>query len=109
MKFIQSDNYTTPDFVIELEEGDWIAALLPLGAIVGSIPVGIISDLQGRKTTIIQIAVLQISASVLATFASHVTSLYIARFLGGIVMGAFSVLIPMYITEIAEKSIRGKQ
>ncbi len=103
-----SENYTIPAFIIEMEEGNWIAALIPLGAVFGCIPVGIIADLQGRKLTLIQIAALQICASILETFAFNVIWLYIARFILGLVVGAFCVLIPMYITEIAEKSIRGK-
>ncbi len=95
--------------IIGTEEGNWVAGLLPVGAVLVCIPAGMMANLQGRKMALIEIAILQIGASVLSTFANAVIYLYIARFVSGLAMGAYCVLIPMYIPEIAEKSIRGKK
>ncbi len=66
------------------------------------------ANFQGRKMALIEVTILQICASILSTFANAVICLYIARFVSGLAFGAYCVLIPMYIPEIAEKSVRGK-
>lgn len=85
-----------------------IAALMPFGALLGSLPAGLLADSFGRKLTMIIFSVPWIVSWVLTTLATKVSILYVARFIGGIVCGIFCGILPMYINEIAEESIRGK-
>lgn len=65
-------------------EATWIASCLPIGALVGAIPAGILADKIGRKQTAIVIAIPFIASWLLTVFAHNVLMLLIARFLNGI-------------------------
>ncbi|XP_032676695.1 facilitated trehalose transporter Tret1-like isoform X2 [Odontomachus brunneus] len=85
----------------------WITSLLALGAIVGAVPAGKIADRIGRKWSILLTIVPFATSWLLLIFSRNVVSIYIARFVGGIGAGAACVLVPIYIGEIAQASIRG--
>lgn len=85
----------------------WISSLLALGAIVGAVPAGMIADRIGRKWTMFLTAVPFAMSWITLTVAGNVGSVYAARFVGGIGSGAACVLVPVYIGEIAQASIRG--
>lgn len=99
-----------PNLDQEGEESSWITSLMPLGAILGAVPSGKAADRIGRKLAIAITAMPFLICWVLmliAPFAAAIPLLYTARFLGGIGAGAACVLVPVYIGEIAEPSIRG--
>lgn len=75
-----------------------------LGALLGSIP----SDRLGRKTTLIIIAAGYLVASLGTALATNWYVFLLFRFLGGIGVGASSVTAPVYISEIAPASMRGR-
>lgn len=100
--------YSAPFKVISENEENMIGAFTPLGAIIGAIPAGIIADMFGRKLVLIIFTVPWIGTWILTTFASSISMLYAARFVSGIIVGMFCAVLPMYVNEIAEDSIRGK-
>uniref|UniRef100_A0A1B6E0I4 Major facilitator superfamily (MFS) profile domain-containing protein n=1 Tax=Clastoptera arizonana TaxID=38151 RepID=A0A1B6E0I4_9HEMI len=104
LPYLSSANSTLP---ISPEEGSWIGSLLAIGAIVGALPAGYISDIYGRKLVCAALSVPFILSWVLVCFAKSVYFIYIARLLAGFATGASSAICPMYIGEIAEASIRG--
>lgn len=61
----------------------WIASFLAIGAIVGALPCGILSDKLGRKKAAMLIAVPYILSYLIIVFAKNVPTLYVARFLVG--------------------------
>lgn len=85
----------------------WITSLLALGAIVGAVPAGKVADRIGRKCSILLTIVPFATSWILLIFTRNVVNIYIARFVGGIGAGAACVLVPVYIGEIAQASIRG--
>ncbi|XP_012255544.2 facilitated trehalose transporter Tret1-like [Athalia rosae] len=89
------------------EQGSWVGSLMAIGAIIGAVPAGGLADKLGRKKTILATAIPYITGWIMITFANNVLTLYFARLLGGIGVGATCVLVPMYIAEIAEPAIRG--
>lgn len=54
-----SDDSPLPSGSITSEEASWIGSLLCLGAIVGTISVGFLADLIGRKKTALLLAIPQ--------------------------------------------------
>jgi sugar porter (SP) family MFS transporter len=62
----------------------------------------------GRKPTLFWIAVLYLVSALGCAFSQTVFSLMIFRFIGGLSVGASSVVAPMYITEISPKEKRGQ-
>lgn len=107
--FLKSGNNSAP-FIMQTErEEEIIAAIMPLGALVGSFFAGFLADLFGRKFTMSIFTLPWIVSWLMTTFAPNVSILYGARFLGGLVGGVFCGILPLYINEIAEDSIRGKK
>lgn len=93
--------------VITKEQGSWISSLLALGAIVGAVPSGPMSDKLGRKKTLLLLTVPFVLSWAIIIFTSKLWLIYVARFIVGVAVGAACVVVPTYITEIAETSIRG--
>ncbi len=75
-----------------------------LGAAFGGIP----ADKFGRKKTLFWIGLSFLISSIGAALANDVNSFMIFRFLGGLGIGASSVVAPIYISEIAPAKHRGK-
>ena len=75
-----------------------------IGALTGAIP----SDRFGRKRTLYIIAILYLLSSLGTSLSVNWYAFLIFRFLGGIGVGASSVTAPIYISEIAPASRRGK-
>lgn len=78
------------------------------GTIAGAIFGGIPAERWGRKPTLIFIGVLYLICSLGSAFAPDVNALMFFRFLGGLGVGASSVVAPMYISEIAPADRRGR-
>ncbi len=91
----------------EIELGWGVSALL-VGCIPGAMLAGRLADQFGRKNILICIAILFAVTSILTAIASDFTLFIIARLLGGLAVGATSVISPLYIAEIAPANIRGK-
>jgi SP family arabinose:H+ symporter-like MFS transporter len=75
-----------------------------LGAIIGSFPANAI----GRKKTLLIIGIVFLVSSIGAAIANDVYVFMIFRFLGGLAIGASSVVAPIYISEIAPPKFRGR-
>ena len=75
-----------------------------LGAAFGGIP----ADKFGRKKTLFWIGLSFLISSIGAALANDVNSFMVFRFLGGLGIGASSVVAPIYISEIAPAKHRGK-
>lgn len=78
-----------------------------IGTILGSIVVSRPSDVFGRRTVLIWLAVFYTVSAIGCGLAWDWTSLLFFRFLGGIGVGGASVVSPMYIAEISPAKIRG--
>ncbi len=85
-----------------------IVAMALYGTIIGAIFGGVIADRFGRKTTLLAIAVLYLLSAAGSALAGDALQLNIFRFLGGLGVGASSVVAPMYITEVAPAEKRGQ-
>src|SRR3954447_4639394 len=75
-----------------------------LGAMFGGIP----GDRYGRRASLQITGVLYLLSSLGCAFAFDWNSFLLARFIGGLGIGASSVLGPMYIAEIAPPQKRGR-
>lgn len=84
-----------------------VGAIL-LGCAVGAFAAGRLSDLIGRKGVMLWAAVLFIISAIGAGAADVSWHFIVARFIGGLGVGAASVLAPAYISEVTPASIRGR-
>ncbi len=75
-----------------------------LGALFGGIP----ADRFGRKTSLLWIGLFYLISAIGSAIAPEVISFMFFRFIGGLGVGASSVVAPMYISEIAPAKRRGQ-
>ncbi|SEW51845.1 MFS transporter, sugar porter (SP) family [Chitinophaga arvensicola] len=86
---------------------EWITTTVLLGAVVGAIGSGRLSDIIGRKQMIIVNAVIFTVGAIGCAFAPNPAILILMRILIGIAIGITSYVVPMYIAEISPTRIRG--
>ena len=91
----------------EIEIG-WFASSALIGAIIGALVSGILSDRFGRKPILIIAAFLFFISALGCTIPNSFIFLIVARIIGGIGVGMASVLAPLYISEFSPPKIRGK-
>jgi SP family sugar:H+ symporter-like MFS transporter len=89
------------------ETGFNVAAIL-VGCAVGAFIAGRLADLIGRRTVMIIAAVLFVVSAVAAGGAPSSVIFITARFVGGLGVGAASVLCPAYISEVTPARSRGR-
>ena len=78
-----------------------------IGAVIGAATNGILADIFGRKKVIIATAIIFILGSILCGFAPNVYVLIISRIFVGLAVGIVNFVIPLYLSEISPKAIRG--
>lgn len=78
-----------------------------IGGPVGSIVAGYISSIYGRKHTIIANAFLFMLAGLLMLGAPTIEFLIFGRFIVGFSAGMVSVVVPLYLGELAPPNLRG--
>jgi len=79
-----------------------------LGTVLGSLVAGFPARRYGRKKTLQVIALFFIVAALGCAFASAWGLFICFRIIGGLAVGASSVIAPMYISEISPASMRGR-
>ena len=85
-----------------------MVAMALYGTIIGALAGGIPAQKYGRKLTIIWIAVLFLISAAGSALSPDVYWLMFFRFIGGLGVGASSVVAPIYISEIAPADKRGQ-
>jgi len=88
-------------------EQELVTSLLLVGAIAGALVAGRLSDRIGRKPTILITAVVFVLGVLLAAFTPSYPVLLIARLVIGLAVGSSSMVVPLYIGEIAPPRLRG--
>jgi sugar porter (SP) family MFS transporter len=91
----------------KLSHGLTVASSL-FGTIIGSIVAGFPAKRYGRKKTLQVISVFFIVAALGCAFVSAWGLFIFFRIIGGLAVGASSVIAPMYISEIAPARLRGR-
>lgn len=90
---------------------DWIHGLAIAsalyGTVIGALFGGIPADRFGRKKSLLWIGLFYFVSALGSAVAWDITSFTLFRFLGGLGVGASSVVAPMYISEIAPAKNRG--
>lgn len=90
-----------------LQHGLAIAMAL-YGTVVGAAFGGIPADKYGRKKTLLWIGILFFFSAIGTAIANDVNTFMLFRFIGGLSIGASSVVAPVYISEIAPAKYRGR-
>jgi SP family galactose:H+ symporter-like MFS transporter len=94
-------------FVLTDSQVENVTALGLIGAVVGALVTGRITDYLGRKKVILASAFVFATGAIWTGFAPTVTQLMISRFYLGLAIGISSFSVPLYISEISPTKIRG--
>lgn len=84
-----------------------VTSLLLVGAAVGALGAGRLADRIGRRPTILITAAVFIAGVLGAAFSPAFPMLVIMRFVIGLAVGSASMVVPMYIGELAPPRYRG--
>lgn len=85
-----------------------VVAILQLGATIGALGIGQVTDIYGRKKTIMILSILFFIASLCCVLSPNVNFMLAGRFALGIAVGGVSVTVPTYLAEISPTKKRGK-
>ncbi len=87
-------------------QGILVSSVL-IGAVIGAATNGILADVFGRKKIIMATAVIFITGSILCGLAPNIYVLIVSRILVGLAVGIVNFVVPLYLSEVSPKSLRG--
>ncbi|KAI1211362.1 general substrate transporter [Annulohypoxylon truncatum] len=85
-----------------------ITASMPAGSFVGSLASSFIADRFSRKVALQVGCILWIIGSIIQCASQNITMLCAGRVISGLCVGIASSIVPVYMSEIAPKEIRGR-
>jgi MFS transporter, SP family, arabinose:H+ symporter len=96
------------DFSLNKIELGWAYSSLLFGCMFGSVIAGRLTDTYGRRSVMQVVAFLFALTCLGTALANGFVTFFIIRFLGGLAVGAVSVVSPMYIAEVSPPHLRGR-
>ncbi|GAB3298280.1 MFS transporter [Hymenobacter tenuis] len=96
------------DFNLTDAETEWAASSILFGAVIGAALAGGLTDRYGRRRLLFAAAALFTLSALAAAVPRTLTEFVLARLAGGLAIGLASLLVPLYIAEIAPARIRGR-
>lgn len=101
-------HFFTSYFSLNEYEVGWAVGCISVGAAVGALIAGRLSDIYGRKKVLLWAALLFAITGVGTGWAENFILFIIFRIISGVAIGCATVLCPMYIAEISPARYRGK-
>ncbi|WP_037679856.1 sugar porter family MFS transporter [Streptomyces griseus] len=99
--------YMTDDLGLTPVTEGMVTSSLLLGAALGAVVGGRLSDARGRRRTILSLAVLFFVGALGCTLAPTTAVMVVARFVLGLAVGGASVTVPVYLAEVSPAERRG--
>lgn len=97
-----NETWSLPDTL----QGFLVSSVL-IGAVVGAATNGILADVFGRKKIILVTALIFVIGSIMCAFAPNVYILILSRIFVGFAVGIVNFVVPLYLSEISPKNLRG--
>ena len=85
----------------------FVVSSLLVGAMIGAVGCGPLTDRFGRRSIVILAAIVFGAGALIAGFAPTATVLVVGRIVLGLAVGLASVIVPLYIAEMSPPDIRG--
>ncbi|WP_432543272.1 sugar porter family MFS transporter [Kineococcus sp. SYSU DK002] len=100
--------FLSRDFGLSPREQEIVVSAILVGAMVGALGGGALSNRFGRRRIVMAVAVVFGLGAVAAALAPGTGSLIAARFVLGLAVGGASAMVPVYIAEMSPPAIRGR-
>ncbi|MCH1921133.1 sugar porter family MFS transporter [Shewanella sp. A3A] len=97
------------DWNISTHEQEWVVSTMMLGATIGAISNGWLSAALGRKNSLLVGGILFGIGTLGCALAPDLTVMYVFRVVQGFSIGIASFAAPLYLSEMSEKSVRGRR
>jgi len=98
--------YIAKDFNLSNSEKSSVVSVLLIGAMIGALAAGRISDTLGRKKTVTLFGLVFAVGTLVAVVSQDYWTLLVARFILGLAVGGASAQVPVYLGEISPANIR---
>lgn len=95
------------DFPVTTLMKELIVSSVLLGAMIGSLSSGWLTDLYGRRRVILIISGMFILGTLIAAYATSVQTILFGRLCIGFAIGIGSYTAPLYIAEVSPQDLRG--
>ncbi len=100
--------YLTPDFGLTQAQVGIVTSSLLVGAAIGSIAGGWLADRWGRRLTLLLAGGLFFVGALAQALAPDANVMIVTRLILGVAVGTASLVVPMYVSEIAPPTYRGR-
>ncbi|KAI9927097.1 hypothetical protein ASPWEDRAFT_177557 [Aspergillus wentii DTO 134E9] len=85
----------------------WMVSILTLGAIFGAFINGPIADRFSRRWSILYANIIFLIGSAIQAGSINIPMIFVGRFITGLAVGMLSMVVPLYIGEVAPPNLRG--
>ncbi|ROL42529.1 Solute carrier family 2, facilitated glucose transporter member 8 [Anabarilius grahami] len=96
-----------PRLQLSTDEASWFGSVVTIGAALGGLLGGWIVEKIGRKLSLMFCAIPFIFGFTIIIAAQNHWMLYVGRVLTGLASGVTSLVVPLYISEMAHERVRG--
>jgi MFS transporter, SP family, galactose:H+ symporter len=100
--------FISKDFSLTSVQVEVVVSCVLIGALLGAIAGGVLTDRFGRRRVIIVTAILFAAGAIETALAPSLTLLIAGRIIVGAAIGVASFATPLYISEVAPVNIRGR-
>ncbi|KAH6991408.1 sugar transporter [Ilyonectria sp. MPI-CAGE-AT-0026] len=85
----------------------WMVAVLTLGAMFGALANGPIADRLSRRWSILLANIIFLIGSIIQAASINIPMIFVGRFIAGLSVGQLSMVVPLYLSELAPPNLRG--
>lgn len=101
--------FITSDWQITIHQQEWVVSTMMFGATLGSISNSWLSSRLGRKFSLLGGGVLFAIGTVGCSVSVNIEMMLVFRVIQGFSIGIASYAAPLYLSEMSDKAVRGKQ
>jgi MFS transporter, SP family, galactose:H+ symporter len=99
--------FLTPTYHLSTVQQEWVVSALLAGTIVGAALAGPLVDRIGRRPSLVLCGINYLLAAIFLAFAMNYGWLIAGRVWLGLAVGAASMIVPLYLGEMAPPRVRG--
>lgn len=100
-------SFISHEFTLAVWQEGLAVSIILIGALIGSVCAGMLADTFGRRRIVLATGILSIVGTIIQIAAPSFFVFIFGRFFTGISIGIISLVVPLYLAEIAPTAKRG--